>query len=67
MKKLYENNNAPRKRKRTTMSKNTKDFLEKVYEKKQWITREERQIIAMECGITPIQVRIWVCFIGMIA
>ena len=44
------------------MSKTTKDFLEKVFIKKQWITREERQMIALECGITPIQVRIWVCF-----
>ncbi|CAB4253359.1 Hmra1p [Maudiozyma barnettii] len=64
LKRLYDNYNllvVPKKRKRTTISKSTKEFLEKVFEKKQWITREERQIVAMECGITPLQVRIWVC------
>ncbi|CAD1784163.1 hypothetical protein, no similarity (Partial) [Maudiozyma barnettii] len=58
MKKGTSKKVIPKKHKTTTISKITKEFLEKIFEKKQWIIREERQIVAMECGITPLQVRI---------
>ncbi|CCK69276.1 homeobox domain-containing protein KNAG_0C01625 [Huiozyma naganishii CBS 8797] len=44
---------------RPVISRRTRLFLEKVFTKKQWLTKEERQLIARKCGISPLQVRIW--------
>ncbi|KAK5964058.1 homeobox domain-containing protein PWA37_004399 [Arxiozyma heterogenica] len=46
---------------RTHLTKDTRLFLEKVFAQKQWLTKEERQLIARKCGLSPLQVRIWVC------
>ncbi|CCF59051.1 hypothetical protein KAFR_0G00180 [Kazachstania africana CBS 2517] len=42
-----------------SISKSSKELLEKVYATKQWLTKEERELVAKRCQITPLQVRIW--------
>ena len=44
---------------KTGLTKKAREFLERVYSKKQKLTREERQLVAEKCKLTPIQVRIW--------
>lgn len=49
-------------RKRTLIPKETKDFLESLFEKKRSPNSRERKAIADKCGLTPVQVRVWVRF-----
>ena len=44
---------------KTGLTKKAREFLERVYSKKQKLTREERQLVAEKCKLTPVQVRIW--------
>lgn len=46
-------------RKRTLIPKETKDFLESLFEKKRSPNSRERKAIADKCGLTPVQVRVW--------
>nr|Q708A1.1 RecName: Full=Mating-type protein A1; AltName: Full=MATa1 transcription factor [Nakaseomyces delphensis]CAE84400.1 MATa1 protein [Nakaseomyces delphensis]CAE84408.1 MATa1 transciption factor [Nakaseomyces delphensis] len=41
------------------IDKKTKDMLNKVYEQKQYLTKEEREFVAKKCNLTPLQVRVW--------
>ncbi|CAL9736377.1 mating-type protein A1 [Monosporozyma servazzii] len=51
---IYDNSSG-----RTHLTKDTRLFLEKVFIQKQWLTKDERQLIATKCGLSPLQVRIW--------
>nr|CAO02580.1 mating type a1 protein [Lachancea waltii] len=44
---------------RTLFSKDTRLFLESVFEKKKSPNSRERKAIADKCGLTPVQVRVW--------
>ncbi|SCV03248.1 LANO_0G03031g1_1 [Lachancea nothofagi CBS 11611] len=44
---------------RTLLSKDTRLFLESVFEKKRSPNSRERKAIADKCGLTPVQVRVW--------
>ncbi|AAS51526.3 AFR643Cp [Eremothecium gossypii ATCC 10895] len=46
-------------RRRTVLPKETKEFLESVFERKRCPNAKERRAIAEKCGLTPIQIRIW--------
>ena len=56
LRQMYDNSYG-----RMHLTKDTRLFLEKVFAQKQWLTKEERQLIARKCGLSPLQVRIWVC------
>lgn len=45
--------------KRLSISKENRDFLEKIFQTKRAPNRVERSAIAQQCGITPLQVRVW--------
>ncbi len=47
-------------KKRTSISKDAKAFLENVFSSKRTPNSKERKIIAEKCGLTPVQVRVWV-------
>lgn len=47
--------------KNRAFSKESRKFLESVFEKKKTLTPREREIVGASCGLTPLQVRIWVC------
>lgn len=49
-------------RKRTSISKEAKSFLETVFKSKRTPNSQERKIIAEKCGLTPVQVRVWVSY-----
>lgn len=48
-----------KKRKRTSLDKETRRFLEQVFEKKKRPNAKEREIIARKCNLDPIQIRVW--------
>lgn len=50
-----------RRNKRTTLSKPTKFLLEEVFRRKPCPNRAERLLISKKTGLTPLQVRVWVC------
>lgn len=54
-------NLAGSKKKRTTLPRSTRQFLDEVFNKKSNPNRAERYIIAQKSGLTPLQVRVWVC------
>ena len=45
------------------LPKEARLFLERVFEKKQSLNSKEREAIAKKCGLTPLQVRVWVCIL----
>ncbi|ODV95199.1 hypothetical protein PACTADRAFT_42688 [Pachysolen tannophilus NRRL Y-2460] len=47
------------KKRRTFISKETRDFLETAFKLKRSPNSRERKIIAEKCGLTPLQVRVW--------
>lgn len=47
----------PRKR----LSSSSKELLERIFLVKQSPNRRERELIAGKCGVTPLQIRVWVC------
>lgn len=50
-------------RKRTYINNEIRRFLEKAFHKKRNPTRSDRAAIAQKCGLTPLQVRVWVSMI----
>jgi hypothetical protein len=46
-------------KKRTSIPKDVRAFLETVFETKRSPNGKERKIIAEKCGLTPLQVRVW--------
>lgn len=50
--------------KNKAFSKESRNFLERVFERKRTLNSREREAVAANCGLTPIQVRIWVCNSG---
>ncbi|CCH42179.1 POU domain, class 3, transcription factor 2 [Wickerhamomyces ciferrii] len=53
---------ASKNKKRTSIPKETKTFLESVFNSKRTPNSRERQLIAEKCGLTPVQVRVWVSY-----
>ncbi|EER30103.1 hypothetical protein CTRG_06239 [Candida tropicalis MYA-3404] len=51
------------KKKRQRLDNTTKEFLEKVFERKSQPNRRERELIAEKYGISLSQIRVWVCII----
>ncbi|GAV53494.1 a1 transcritional factor [Zygosaccharomyces rouxii] len=45
--------------KNKAFSKESRNFLERVFERKRTLNSREREAVAANCGLTPIQVRIW--------
>ncbi|KAL3231588.1 hypothetical protein RNJ44_00123 [Nakaseomyces bracarensis] len=50
------------KNRRRNIDQRTKEVLERVFEQKQYLSKEERELVARRCNLTPIQVRTWVCY-----
>lgn len=48
------------KQRRFTMSTEVRQFLEDVFNKQPCPNRKDRELIAKKCGITKLQVRVWV-------
>ncbi|KAI5957796.1 hypothetical protein KGF57_003063 [Candida theae] len=48
-------------RSRKRLSSSSKELLEKIFLVKQSPNRRERELIAGKCGVTPLQIRVWVC------
>lgn len=59
---LEEENLESRFKKKTRKSipHSSKQFLETIFKTKRTPNNKERQIIADKCGLTPLQVRVWV-------
>lgn len=46
---------------RQRLSLASKELLERIFLVKQSPNREERGLIAEKCGVSPLQIRVWVC------
>ncbi|CCH62053.1 hypothetical protein TBLA_0G01060 [Henningerozyma blattae CBS 6284] len=44
---------------RKQLPKEAKEFLERVFKKQHTLNSKEREAVAKQCGISPIQVRVW--------
>lgn len=51
------------KRESKIFSKETRRFLESVFERKKSLNPKEREVVGAACGLTPTQVRVWVCIL----
>lgn len=51
--------NALPAKKRTSITPESKEFLERVFKAKRTPNSTERKVIAEKCGLTPLQVRVW--------
>lgn len=48
---------------RRRLSNSVKDLLENIFLLRPSPNRRERELIAKKCGVTPLQIRVWVCCI----
>ncbi|KAI5964170.1 uncharacterized protein KGF55_002112 [Candida pseudojiufengensis] len=61
------NNSADRKvttelgKPRKRLASSAKNLLEQIFLVQQTPNRRERELIARKCGVTPLQIRVWVC------
>lgn len=46
---------------RQRLSLSSKELLERIFLVKQFPNRRERELIAKKCGVSPLQIRVWVC------
>ncbi|CAI4309042.1 AIF_collapsed_G0006550.mRNA.1.CDS.1 [Saccharomyces cerevisiae] len=46
---------------KSSISPQARAFLEQVFRRKQSLNSKEKEEVAKKCGITPLQVRVWVC------
>lgn len=49
-----------RKQKRFTLAPEVRDFLDQIFARQPCPNRKDRELIAKKCGITKLQVRVWV-------
>ena len=47
---------------RKRLSDEVRLLLERLYERKRALNSKERHLVAKVCGLSPRQVRVWVCF-----
>lgn len=46
---------------KSSISPQARAFLEQIFRRKQSLNSKEKEEVAKKCGITPLQVRVWVC------